>query len=246
MSNENICHFSVCPHDTAKNQVGWFTFNTYLQRKLGVRMHFEPQDNIMDERAAVLASPHHLVYANPFSACCFADQGYIPVARPAGLSDETILVTQTGFDLGAAARPVKIASASAQLIIHPLGLTLLPVLGLADGDVAFEFCGNHMNAIKAVINGSAQMGFVFNETWNGLSGNTRSTLKVVAETKDGAAFHCFMVGPEWQDKAAAVQETLCAMAADPGGKSILDELGLQGLEAVDGKTLDGLRSLIAS
>ena len=27
---------SVCPHDTAKNLLGWFTLNTYLQRKLGI------------------------------------------------------------------------------------------------------------------------------------------------------------------------------------------------------------------
>ena len=31
---------SVCPHDTAKNLLGWFTLNTYLQRKLGTEFHF--------------------------------------------------------------------------------------------------------------------------------------------------------------------------------------------------------------
>ena len=38
---------SVCPHDTAKNLLGWFTLNTYLQRKLGTGIHFEPQDNFL-------------------------------------------------------------------------------------------------------------------------------------------------------------------------------------------------------
>ena len=45
---------SVCPHDTAKNLLGWFTLNTYLQRKLGIGIHFEPQDNFLVERQRVL------------------------------------------------------------------------------------------------------------------------------------------------------------------------------------------------
>ena len=245
MTNETLNYLSVCPHDTAKNQVSWFTFNTYLQRKLDVRLRFEPKDSILAEREAVLASPHHVVYANPFSACRFASQGYIPVARPAGLNDEALLVCLDETDPAQLARPVKIASASDQIIIHHLGLTLLDALDLSAGDTEFDFCGNHMNAVKALINRSAQMAFVFNETWNGLNATTRGGLKVVKETTGGAAFHCFMVGPEWQDKAAAVQAVLCGMADDPAGKSILDELGFQGLEAIDSHALDKLQKLMS-
>lgn len=245
MSDETLCRFSVCPHDTAKNQVGWFTLNTYLQRLLELRMRFEPQDNVMEERKTVLSSPHHIVYANPFSAVCFAAEGFIPVARPVGVFDETMLVIKSDFDLATATKPVKIASASDKLIIHPLGITLLPSVGLSESDVVFEFVGNHMNAVKAVLNGTAQMAFVFNETWAGMSKTTREMLTVVAETKDGSAFHCFLVGPELKDRAAEVQKVLVGMSTDPAGKSILDELGLKGLEAVSPDVLDPIKKLIA-
>ena len=46
---------SVCPHDTAKNIAAWFLINTYLQKRLGLSMRFEPSDNFHAEREQVLA-----------------------------------------------------------------------------------------------------------------------------------------------------------------------------------------------
>ena len=111
---------SVCPHDTAKNLLGWFTLNTYLQRNLGIGIHFDPHDSFLEERQAVLDRPHHVVYANPYSVLCFArERGFVPVARPAGIVDEAIVVARPGAPRGAALR---IASATDKLIIHDLGL----------------------------------------------------------------------------------------------------------------------------
>ena len=88
---------SVCPHDTAKNLLGWFTLNTYVQRNLGIGIHFEPQDNFLVERQEVLDNSFHLVYANPYSALCFArEKGFVPVARPSGVNDETLVVARAG------------------------------------------------------------------------------------------------------------------------------------------------------
>ena len=88
---------SVCPHDTAKNLLGWFTLNTYLQRKLGAGIHFEPQDSFLVERQAVLDDSFQVVYANPYSALVFArGRGFVPVARPAGVKDETLVVARAG------------------------------------------------------------------------------------------------------------------------------------------------------
>ena len=49
----------------------------------GTGIHFDPQDNFPD-RAPDCARQHHVVvYANPYSALCFArDKGFVPVARP--------------------------------------------------------------------------------------------------------------------------------------------------------------------
>ena len=124
----NKSRFSVCPHDTAKNLLGWFTLNTYLQRRLGEAIRFEPQDNFLAERKQVLDGEYQVVYANPYSALCFfREKGFVPVARPSGIVDETVVVAKIGGQLPEAPR---IASATDKLIIHSLGLHVLKDLSV--------------------------------------------------------------------------------------------------------------------
>jgi len=235
---------SVCPHDTAKNLLGWFTLNTYLQRKLGIGIHFEPQDNFLIERQAVLENRFHVVYANPFSALCYArDKGFVPVARPAGVNDETILVARAG---GCVPDAPRIASATDKLIIHELGLQVMRREGLDLAGAAFQFVGNHLNAAKAVLQGEADLGFVFNETWNGMSASTRDELQVIGESRDGSAFHCFMVAPEWADKREAIQRILCGMHQDEAGLRVLDDLHFKRFEPIDEGALAPLTTLIGA
>ena len=221
---------SVCPHDTAKNLLGWFTLNTYLQRKLGIGIHFEPQDNFLVERQRVLDARFHVVYANPYSALCFArDKGFVPVARPAGVVDEAVIVARTE---GAVPDAPTVASATDKLIIHNLGLQVLARVGIDAAAAEFKFVGNHLNAAKAVLQGEADLGFVFNETWAGMSTTTRAELQVIGESHDGHAFHCFMVSPEWADKRDAIQQILCSMHLDPAGLRVLEDLKFKAFEPV--------------
>ena len=227
---------SVCPHDTAKNLLGWFTLNTYLQRKLGTGIHFDPQDNFLVERRTVLEQPHHVVvYANPYSALCFS--------RPHTVVDETIVVARAGAEVPAAPR---IASATDKLIIHNLGLQVLERLGIDAAAAEFKYVGNHLNAAKAVLQGEADLGFVFNETWAGMNATTRSELQVIGESHDGHAFHCFMVAPEWADKREAIQQILCGMHLDPSGQKVLDDLKFKGFEPIGDEIIPVLQSLAAN
>ena len=235
---------SVCPHDTAKNLLGWFTLNTYLQRNLGIGIHFEPQDNFLVERQRVLDARFHVVYANPYSALCFArDKGFVPVARPAGVVDEAVIVARTE---GAVPDAPTVASATDKLIIHDLGLQVLRTLGIDPAAARFEFAGNHLNAAKAVIDGRADLGIVFNETWAGLSPATRASLRVLGESTDGVAFHCFMVSPEWADKRADIQAILCGMHEDPAGRKVLDDLRFSAFAPVGEECLPPLQALLAA
>lgn len=238
----NKFQLSVCPHDTAKNLLGWFTINTYLQRKLGTGIHFEPQDNFLVERQRVLDQGCQIVYANPYSAGCFArDMGYLPVARPVGIKDETLLVSRVGATLPEQPR---VASATDKLIIHRLGLRLLPALGIDVEKASFQFVGNHFNVAAAVIHEEADLGFVFNETWAGLADSSRAQLQIRAESREGEAFHCFMVGPDWADRRQQVQEVLCGMHDDPSGRKVLDDLHFAAFEAIESEDLALLMRVI--
>jgi phosphonate transport system substrate-binding protein len=237
---------SVCPHDTAKNLAGWFVLNTYLQRKLGIAMRFEPADNFNIEREQVLAGGYHLVYANPFSALQFHRQrGFVPLARPIALFDETLLIAPAGQPLPHEGE-LKIASATEKLIVHFLGLTLLDQLQIPLSRANYQFVGNHLKAAQAVLNGQANAAFVFNETWNGLATKTRAGLQVLAQTESRQASHCFCVGPELADRADDIRTLLCGMRDDPSGLRILEDLHFQGFEAVDVAAVERLAQLVSA
>jgi phosphonate transport system substrate-binding protein len=237
--------FSVCPHDTAKNVAGWFFFNTYMQRNLGVDIHFEPRDNFLEERELVLEGGYQFVYANPFSAALFHDSlGFLPVAKPVGLYDQTVLVGKESQD-NIQKRPLRIASATDKLIVHTQGLSQLEKLGVPLNECDFQFTGTHLKSLQSLIQDNADLAFVFAETWNGLSKSTTHGLSKVAETSSLEVFHCFCINPEWTDKQKRVQELLCTMHNNQQGKRILEELNFsKGLEPLDPTSLDGMVELL--
>ncbi len=235
---------SVCPHDTAKHVVEWFQFNTYLQRKLDCAIHFEPRDSFILEQTAVLSGGHQIVYANPLSACTYIQElEFIPVARPIGLYDETILVGRAGVGIPEK-RPLAIASASGEIITHTLGLSLLDRLKVAHEDCAFSFVDTHLKSIHAVLRGQADLAFVFNDTWHSLSEGARKELEVIAETDEQLAFHCFLIAPEWAERKDAIQAILVGMQDDPKGQAILASLDIPGFEPLSEDAMDTLQTLM--
>lgn len=242
---KTIYQLSVCPHDTAKNLAGWYLLNTYLQRNLDCDIHFNLQDNFIIEREAVLTGGYHLVYANPYSALEFAEKlGFIPVARPIGVFDETLVVVRKGTKPAELAKP-KIATATKGLIVHALGCMEMKKLGKDPAAFEFIVAGNHLKAVQAVIKGEADIGFVFNETWSGMNANSRESLEVIAESRDGYAFHCFCISPEWQDRKTRLLEVLTGMQRDQnGGVRILEDLKFKGFEPVPEDTIAHLESII--
>lgn len=235
---------SVCPHDTAKNLVGWFFINTYLQRRLGCGIHFDPKENFIKERDAVLGGGYRIVYANPYSAAIFKRSlGFIPVARPSNVFDETVLVCAA--DAGIPQHwPIKVASATDKLIVHALGLTLLERFQIAQSDCEFQFAGTHMAAAQAVLQGKADLGFIYNETWNGMADRTRKGLRALGETESRRAYHCFCIAPEWNDKLDKIREILCSMHESAAGLRILQDLHFTRFEPADEKDLDAILTLI--
>lgn len=236
--------FSVCPHDTAKNLAGWFLLNTYLQRRLGFGMHFEPSENFNVEREAVLAGGADFVYANPFSAWRFhVQRGFVPVAKPVEVCDETLLVARAGSPPDPA-QGLTIASATDKLVVHFLGLTLLDELGWPLPKMNYNFVGNHLKAVQAVLAGKADAAFVFNETWHGLSASSRAQLQVLGETRSRQACHCFCIGPSLVDRLSDIQTILCTMHNDPAGRRVLEDLRFQAFEPLAGDALTSLDRIL--
>jgi len=206
-------------------------------------IHFEPCNSFIEECGNVLSGDYQLVYTNPYSALLFdAELGFVPVARPIGVFDETLLIASKEADLPAG--QIRIAAATDQLIVYDLGLDLLDQQNISRLRCEFTFVGTHLKAVHGLLQGNCDLAFVFNETWQGLSESTRSTLRVVAESSSRQAYHCFCVAPGWLEKRERLQQILCGMPDDPPGKLILDDLHIQGFEALPMNALDSLRALV--
>ena len=238
-------NLSVCPHDTAKHVVEWFQLNTYLQRALGCDIHFEPMDSFILEQTAVLSGGYPLAYANPLGACTYIEEmGFIPVARPIGLYDETVLVGTKDGGIPDKT-PLTIASASGETITHILGLSLLDQLGIPRDSCQFVSEETHLKSIHAILKGKADLAFVFNDTWDNLSEGTRSQLDILGQTNEQVAFHCFLIAPEIAEEyKERLQSVLVGMKDDPKGRLILDALGLQGFEPLSEDAMDTLQTLM--
>ena len=235
--------FSVCPHDTAKNLFGWFLLNTYLQRKTGCALHFEPCHTFVEERGNVFSDEYHLVYTNPYSALIFnAELGFIPIAKPIGIFDETVMIARRDADLPTGR--IKLATATDMLIVYDLGLALLEQQNIPRGRCDFTFIGTHLKTVQVIADGLFDLGFVFSETWHGLTESTRQQLRVVAESSSQLAYHCFCVAPAWLDRRELLQEILCGMPNDEPGKAILEDLRIPGFDALPMNALDSLRVLV--
>jgi phosphonate transport system substrate-binding protein len=241
---EHPVGFSVCPHDTAKHVVEWFHFNTYLQRKLGCGMHFEPKESFLLEQTDVLSGGIQLVYANPLSACLYIQEmGFIPVARPVNLYDETMLIGRRGVGVPQK-KPLAIASASGEIITHTLGIGLLEALHIPHDDCHFVATDTHVQSMHAVLKGTADLAFVFNDTWNNVADTTRAELEVLAESHEQLAFHCFLVAPEWAHRKDEIQQILVDMKNESKGKLILVSLDLEGFEPLTPEAMDTLQTLM--
>ena len=72
---------TVSPDFSPDHIAGWYVFNTWLQRKLGVRIHLELYDDFDSQRQAIAANKVDLIYANPYDAAMLVrEKGFVAIA----------------------------------------------------------------------------------------------------------------------------------------------------------------------
>jgi phosphonate transport system substrate-binding protein len=230
--------FTVCPHDTAQNLPGWFFLNTYLQRHTGMRIHFEPLDDFESQRRAVLEGSIQIVYANPFDAVLYAKElGFLPLVRRCACCDEAYILTRADSPISSLSETAgggcRLSSATDKTAVHALGVRLLKQAGACRNDFDIQLKGNYVSVIKTLTKGEADLGIVFNETYDGLSDLAKGQLKVLGETREGETFHLFCISPDLKGEAAELASVLMGMGDDPDGRQCLLDLGFEGFEGID-------------
>ena len=215
---------------TSQQLNGWFLFNTHLQRQLQRSIQFQSQT--LAERNDRLAQPQaDLVFAGPFEACrLIANQGFVPLAKPDGETDEVVILTHSEDE-----RPLadittpKVAVASKNTFTYLLGRFLCDEKGLNSDLFQFHESGNDIKAVQFLIRRRVDCIMMSLKTFEGLSSLSRRQLRVVDQSQTELAAYLFCAAP-YLDKALQnkLQSSLTQMGNDEKGRQLLNDLEIRG------------------
>jgi len=236
----------VCPHDTAKNPERWFVFAQYLSQSIaletdtGLSVRFQQSLDFAEFQTGMAAAD--LIYANPQHALQLAEKhGFIPVARAGNLYDEAVIVTCAECD----AQLADVQQASVSTVTSML-VTQVALKSLAHHNVApaeLLPAATWMAVVQSIYRGDVRFGILYKDFYAGMSALSRKQIKVLGETQEHSVHHCFMLAPQHSDSLVAVRQTLLDMAEDSRGGSILAELGMDNLLAMQPAELEAIRAL---
>jgi len=239
---------SVSPDFSPDHIAGWYVFNTWLQRRLGERIHLELFENFESQRAAIEADRIDLIYANPYDAAMLVRQkGYVALAAPRNLPDEVVIAApvdspvQRVEDL----RPGTRLAVTSDPAVNLLGMNTLASADLNDGNTSRQMAGSYVLVAKQLVQGKADVGFFLARAYNGLSPVIRRQLKALVTSDIGDVRHVMLAGPRASHLTGPLRELLPAMDA-PGsdGGAVLQALGLEGFMAQEAEATEFMIDLM--
>lgn len=227
--------FVIAPDFPPNLFSGWYTLNTLLQKRSDLAIHLETPASSQEQTQMIDGGDIALVYANPFDAAkLIREKGYKAIARPAGKSDEMVIVSSAKGDIKTL-EDLKAGSSIAMADnrdVKLIGLRLLEAVDLTEDDVKFEITKTYQEAAKLVAQGQTQAAFFIAEIYHSLSNLTKMQLNVLIESDLADITHVVLAKEDYAD-ADKVRDVLLSLKDDANGQAVLTELGMpNGFEAV--------------
>lgn len=239
---------SVSPDFSPDHIAGWYVFNTWLQRRLGERIHLELFENFESQRAAIEADRIDLIYANPYDAAMLVRQkGYVALAAPRNLPDEVVIAVPSDSpverveDLRTGSR----LAVTSDPVVNLLGMITLASADLSGANTVQQMVGSYVLVAKQLVQGKADAGFFLARAYNSLSPVIRRQLKALVTSEIGDVRHVLLAGPRAAHLLTPLRELLPTMDA-PGsdGGAVLQALGLEGFMAQDAEATEFMIDLM--
>ncbi len=239
---------SVSPDFSPDHIAGWYVFNTWLQRRLGERIHLELFEDFESQRAAIEADRIDLIYANPYDAAMLVRQkGYVALAAPRNLPDEVVIAVpadspvQRIEDLQGGTR----LAVTSDPVVNLLGMATLASADLGAANTVRQKAGSYVLVAKQLVQGKADAGFFLARAYDSLSPVIRRQLRPLVTSDIGDVRHVLLAGPRAAHLLAPLRELLPTMDA-PGsdGSAVLQSLGLEGFMAQDAEATEFMIDLM--
>lgn len=208
---------------------GWYYLNTLLQRELERPISLDIQQ--LDPSAAGHQALPSLVFARPFDACALMTRhGYLPIAQPSDDTDEVCIVVRQDDPRQALAdfAGTRVVTAAEQSFVFLLGRFFCDEYGLDSAQLGYEFTGNEITALKALLNAQADMLFMLRRNYRQLAPLSRASTRALHDSETGMAYHMLLVHPEQRELAPRLTQALLALDRHDKGTQALQDLGMSG------------------
>lgn len=229
---------TVSPDFSPDHIAGWYVFNTWLQRQLGVRIHLELYDDFDTQRKAIAADQVDLIYANPYDASMLVrEKGFAAVAAPCERPDEAVIAVpaESAVQHVEDLRPGTRVAVTRDPDVNLIGMIMLEPADLKRDSVVLQQANSYVLVAKQLLQGKADCGFFLKEAFDDLSGPIRRQLRPLVTSQISVVRHVLMAGPRMREHLPRLTELLLQMhsgAADSGAR-VLEALGLKAWESQD-------------
>lgn len=236
---------TVSPDFSPDHIAGWYVFNTWLQRRLGIRIHLELYDDFVTQRAAIAADKVDLIYANPYDAAMLVrEKGFSAIAAPINRPDEAIIavLAESEIEHVEDLKPGIRLAVTRDPDVNLIGMIMLEPADLNKDNTHTHQVESYVLVAKHLLTGKADVGFFLKDAFEDLSPVIRKRLKVLVTSQISDVRHALLVGPRCADLKEHLRQLLLAMPTE--GKSVLEVLGIEGWEDQDQEATEFMIDLV--
>ncbi|QEW06971.1 PhnD/SsuA/transferrin family substrate-binding protein [Nitrincola iocasae] len=240
-------NLTVSPDFAPDHISGWFYFNTYLQRKLGIPIHLELYDSFDKQRADIRAGKVDLIYANPYDASMLVRElGFKALMKPAHKADETVIAVSvsSAIDKVENIQPGSVIATTDDPDVHTMGMIMLESADLDADNITIKTLKNYVLVAKNLLKGEADAGFFLKQAYNELSELIRSEMKPLVSSQIDVIHHVLLAGPSFKEHESMLKTVLLDMQADEKGRGVLQNMGLVGWELMSEEDSEFMIDLI--
>lgn len=239
--------FTISPDFTPDHLSGWYIFNTWLQKQSDLAIHLEMYNDFNSQKEAIKNDLVDLIYANPYDAAMLVrEKGFLPVAKPAGITDEAIIAVSASspiHDVAEFVAGTKIAFTD-DPDVRLIGMILLEPGNLDTSNTEAILCDTYIQVAKNLLQGKADLGIFLAEAYDGLSDMVKKQMRVLVRSEISVVHHALMIGPRLAAKRDDIQNTLVNMTNDSKSKDILNSLGFSAWQSVDDEEMEFMIDLM--
>lgn len=222
-------NFLIAPDFAPERFAGWHMLNTTLQRRSGIRLHLLTPICPAEQTALLAEGKADLVYANPFDATdMIRTQGYVPFARPVKRYDEIVIATasDSGLQKVEDIQPGNRIVLTDNKHVKLIGLRLLEPADLNESMIEWVPVESFQAAARLAIKGEVQAAFFLAEAYASLTRMTRSSLRVLVESRISDISHVVLAHPRISSDLPRISNALLGVGRESGDNEVLDALGL--------------------